>query len=801
MLMLQPRRPAARMIAARMASLLGEPVGQRVGYQIRFERRIGPDTRIEVLTEGILTRRLQTDPTLAGVGLLVFDEFHERSLQVDLGLALALDVIAGLRPDLRLLLMSATLDADLLIARLPSARLIRATGRPFPVAIHHAERSLGGDLVRPMVTAIQTALARHPGDLLAFLPGTGEIERCREALLGQVASQIQILPLHGRLSSEQQQRVLAPNDQGGRRVLLATDLAETSLTIPGIQVVIDSGLARKPRFDPAAGLTRLVTQPIARSSAEQRAGRAGRLGPGVCYRLWTAIEDQGRPQRHTPEILIADLAALALELHLWGVTTPDALQWIDPPPPAAWQQAVDLLRRLGALDSRGAITPLGRQMARLPLHPRLAVLLLSAQPAARGLAADLAALLSERDPLLDRPGVPRSADLGLRLDALQTWRAREGARDAGDRSASARAHDGWGLDPRRLATVDRSARQLHRLTVSAPAGPASTAGELIALTYPERIAQRRDQADGRYRLANGSGARLYRDDPLGVAPYLAIANLEAAGADHQIRLALPMSESDIHTVMDARIRVRRVLAWDPRREAVAARLVRELDAIELSAQPVPLEDTDAVTDVLLNAIRMRLEQVLPWTQAARQLRARIALLRRVEPQAGWPDLSPAALQAQATEWLAADLTGCASVAALQRLDLTRILAARLDWRARERLEQEAPTQIKTPAGTWRRIDYQTNDDPILAVPLQELFGLVTTPRVCRGRVPLVLHLLSPARRPIQVTRDLAGFWERHYAEVRKELRGRYPKHAWPEDPSGAQPVAGVQRKPPTGATR
>lgn len=796
-LMLQPRRPAARMVAARMAALLGEALGERVGYQIRFERKIGPRSRIEVITEGILTRRVQSDPTLEGVGLLIFDEFHERSLQSDLGLALALDLVDGLRPDLRLLIMSATLEAESLARHLRqamgSATIIRSEGRRFPVEIQYAERALStnpgrsnsgrassghADVVDAVVSAVRSALTRHTGDILVFLPGTGEINRCIARLGEQVGEGIRILPLHGSLPTDQQENALVPGDGSTRRVLVSTDIAETSLTIPGIQVVIDSGLARKPRFDPGSGLTRLVTEPISRASADQRAGRAGRLGPGFCYRLWTPAQEQGRPERRTPEILEADLAALALELTLWGVCDPGALRWVDPPPTAAWDQAIRLLTRLGALDGQSAITPLGRLMAELPVHPRLAVLLLGAAEPARSDAADLCALISERDPLFDTPGQRRPADLGLRLQAIHAWRDRRPVPHA---------------DTGRLASVDRSARQLLRLIRGATAGSACSPGELLALAYPERIAQRRDGADERYRLASGSGALLPRDDALAIHPYLVIASLDAAGADGRIQLALPIEKSSLRERYAERIQSRRQLAWDAQREAVTARLVDQLDALILRAQPVALEPTDAVTSILLEQIRTRCEQALTWSDAARQFIARVALMRRLEPDAGWPDLSMDALCRDPDTWLAAYLDGMSSLAHTRRLDLLSILIAQLDWGKRQRLDSEAPTQLDTPAGRSRRIDYLAGDTPILAVQLQELFGLAETPCIYRGRVPLLLHLLSPARRPIQVTQDLAGFWARGYVDVRKELRGRYPKHAWPEDPAHATPVAGVRR--------
>jgi ATP-dependent helicase HrpB len=772
-LLLQPRRPAARMIATRLALLLGEPVGRRVGFQIRFERQIGSECRIEVITEGILTRRLQSDPLLDGVGLLIFDEFHERSLHTDLALALALDSIAGARPDLRLLLMSATLDAHSLDGILVNATRIRGEGRRFPVEIRHLERPPREDLVSGVITAARAALEAHRGDLLVFLPGTREIQECVRRLRALVGDALDVLPLHGSLPIDAQALALTTPESGRRRVIVATDIAETSLTIPGIDVVIDSGWGRRPRFDPGSGLTRLVTEPIARASAEQRAGRAGRTAPGICYRLWSQAHEQRRPARRTPEILDADLAALVLELRLWGVSDSADLQWIDAPPQPAVEQATALLQRLGALDDRGAITPLGRRMAELPVHPRQAAMLLGAARRARQDAADLCALISERDPLLDVPGQARPADLGLRLQALHTWRAQ-------GRAA--------GADAQRLAAVDRVSRQLERLTRDGPPHGVDSTAALLALAYPERIAQRREGTDGRYRLALGSGARLPADDALAIHPFLVIAGLDAAGPDGRILAALPIGEDDLRRWFAKRIQSERILAWDTRREAVSARAIERLEALVLRAQPVPLEPTDPTSVILRQQITAQPDRALNWNPETLQWIARVALMRRLEPQDIWPDVSMETLVATLEHWLEPHLTGMSRLGQTQALDLRPLLAERLGWAQRRRLDQEAPLTLETPAGRPRRLEYRIGQAPILAVPLQELFGLTETPRICSGRVPVLLHLLSPARRPIQVTQDLAGFWATGYAEVRKELRGRYPKHAWPEDPTRPLPV-------------
>ena len=788
-LMLEPRRPAARMTAARMAALLGESLGERVGYQVRFERRIGQGTRIEVITEGILTRRLQSDPELDGVGLIVFDEFHERNLQSDLGMALALDVVANLRPELRLLVMSATLDAEPVARLLGGAPIVRGAGRSFPVAVQYAERTPGPDPVQTTVAGIRAALAEHDGDILAFLPGAGEIDRCVEQLARGADDGVIVLPLHGSLPTAAQDRALLPGEPGQRRVIVATDLAETSVTIQGVRAVVDSGLTRKPRFDPGAGLSRLVLESIPRASAEQRAGRAGRVGPGVCYRLWTRAQEHGRPEHRTPEILQSDLAPLVLELALWGVKDPARLRWLDPPPAPAWEQAVELLRALDALDAGHALTRLGRAMAELPIHPRLAVMLLGAAPAARQTAADLCALISERDPMLSAPGLARSADLGPRLQALQALREK--------RSPS-------GMDRLRLAAIERVSRQLRRLAGESPAQGFTSPGALLALAYPERIAQRRDGADDRYLLASGAGVLLPRDDALAVHPYLVVAALDARGRDGRIQLALPLTETELRAQFADRIETRRQVAWDHERESVTAREIARYGAIGLDSRPLALGDHADVTGLLLDRIRDQFERALTWTDAARQLQARVGLLHRTDPAGEWPDLSPDALRDTLSDWLVPWLAGKSRLAEVQRIDLTAILTARLSWEQQQRLEREAPKAFVTPAGNRRPLDYVSADLPILAVPLQELFGLTETPRLCGGRVPVLLHLLSPARRPLQVTQDLAGFWARGYAEVRRELRGRYPKHHWPEDPSQAKAVVGgIQRRsqrmsPPAG---
>lgn len=779
-LMLEPRRPAARMAAARMARLLDQAVGDTVGYQVRFDRRIGARTRIEVLTDGILTRRLQGDPGLEGVGLLIFDEFHERSLQADLGLALALDAAAALREDLRVLVMSATLDAGAVSGLLGGAAVIQGSGRTHPVEVIYAERRPAGDPQEAVVSGVRRALSEREGDVLAFLPGAGEIRRARERLQAVLTDETEVLPLHGDLSASEQDRALRANAGPARRVVLSTDIAETSVTIEGVSCVVDGGLARKPRFNPATGLTRLVTEPVSRASADQRTGRAGRIGPGTCYRMWTLAQEVGRPNHRPAEILQADLAPLVMELALWGVRDPSELLWLDPPPEGAWSRAASLMRQLGALDAHGTLTSLGRKMAQLSVHPRLARMLVGA-PAegARRLAADLAALLSDRDPWLTERGGPRPVDLTLRCQAVEDFR---------------RFGQAPGTDRRRLAAADRLSSRLLRGLGAERGHSSPEPGGLLALAYPDRIAKRRPGAQGRYLLAAGPGVVLPDDDPLSVHEILVVADLDVREREGRVRLALPVSETALRVALGHQLEARETLYWDANRQAVAARREERLGALVVSSQPCSLADPERSAALLMEQVGRRFEQSLPWRPEARQLQARVALLRRMEPDGGWPDISDDWLKEHLAEWLSPSVAGKQSLAQLQALDLHTALLALMDWEHRNQLQAQAPPALKTPAGNRRRLDYKAAADPVLAVPLQEMFGAGDTPTVCRGRVPVTLHLLSPARRPVQVTQDLAGFWAGGYAEVRKELRGRYPKHHWPEDPANAHPVTGGVKK-------
>jgi ATP-dependent helicase HrpB len=781
--MLEPRRAAARLAAGYMASLLGEDVGQTVGYRVRFDQRVGPRTRIEVVTEGVLTRRLQGDPELSGVGLVIFDEFHERSLQADLGLALCLDVAEGLREDLRVLVMSATLDESGLSALLGVEPLVSG-GRQFTIEEHHAERPVRLD-ERPELTLrlVGRALREREGDVLVFLPGKREIDAAADRL-SAAHSDLAVERLHGELPAREQDRVLRPVPGGPRRVVLSTDVAETSVTIPGIRVVVDSGLARKPRFDPNMGLTRLETLRIGRDSAVQRAGRAGRLAPGACYRAWTMGEHERLAARGEPEILVADLAGLVLELSAWGVTEPRTLRWLDPPPVPHWEQAVDLLRGLDALDSRGRITAVGRAMVRLPVHPRLAHLLL-ADAGDRRRRADLAALLGERDPArAGRRDV--GVDIRRRLDALQSWR-RDG-----------RAPEGF--DGSILRRIDQTARRLEKL---APGGQQRGDGEaglsdgsLLSLAYPDRIAQRRPGGVGRFLLASGREVVLADEDPLAMEDHLVVPVLDAGRGQARAWLAAHCTLAELERLHGERIREAVVLAWDETREAVGARRERRLDALVLERHPAPVSDSAKAAALLLEAVAARGLGCLDWSEAALNFRLRVQTLRSCDPGDDWPDLSDEWLRAHLADWLGPWVQGMTRLREVRALDLRRALEALMPWEKRRQLDDQAPETYTTPAGTRRRLRYREDGPPVLAVPLQEMFGSEDTPRLAGGRLAVVLHLLSPAGRPLQITQDLGHFWQNAYAEVRKDMRGRYPKHHWPEDPRHAEAGPGGRRRRP-----
>jgi ATP-dependent helicase HrpB len=783
-LMLEPRRLAARAVAARMAQSLGEPLGRAVGYRVRFESQVSDRTRLEVLTEGILTRRLQHDPGLDGVGLVIFDEFHERSLHADLALALCRDVQAALRDDLRLLIMSATLDLNSgeLRAALGDAPVVTASGRQHPVEVVYAARDFdsAAALVDATIAAVSRALAEQgEGDVLAFLPGAAEIRRAQAALETRHPD-VLVRPLYGDLSLDAQQAAITPDPRGRRKVVLATSIAETSLTIEGVRAVVDSGLSRLPRFDSRAGLTRLETVRVTRDSAGQRAGRAGRLGPGECYRLWTeATQARLRPTRK-PEILEADLAPMRLELAQWGVRDADDLRWVTPPPAGAWRQAEDLLRRLGALDGedegqRLRLTERGRRMADWPTHPRLAHMLIENERSAPALAADLAALLDERDPL------PRTseagADLTLRVEALRQWRASGAARH--------------GADARALARIERIAaqwrRQLGVATNNASPDPHAV-GRLVTLAYPDRIAQARGGQLGRYRLSNGRGAQLAEGDPLQREPWLAVAHVDAgrsAAGDHgRIYLAAPVRLSDL----EAMVSEHDVAGWDAREGALVSQHERRIGELVVSSRPVEVAPAEERVRVLCEVVRKEGLGLLRWSDAAQQWQARAQSLH-VWRGDDWPDVSDEALLTKLEAWLAPWLDGISKREDFTRLDVLSMLRGLLTHQQQVQLDTLAPTHLAVPSGSSVRLVYSLDGaPPVLAVKLQEMFGLADTPTVNDGRTRVMLHLLSPAQRPIQVTQDLRSFWANTYPAVRKELRGRYNKHPWPEDPWAAPPT-------------
>lgn len=771
-LMLEPRRLAATNAARYMARQLREAVGATVGYAIRFDRKISRATRVEVVTEGILTRRLQSDPELSGVGLVIFDEFHERNLNSDLALALCRDAQQGLREDLKILVMSATLDAEPVARLLGDAPLVASAGRAHPVEIRYLDREPVGRLDEIAAAAVRRALKETKGDLLVFLPGAGEIRRCA-VRLADLTESVDIRPLFGDLPFVEQERAILPGPR--RRVVLATNIAETSLTIEGVSVVIDAGWERRPRFDAARGMTTLELTRIARSSAEQRAGRAGRLGPGVCYRLWTEGVQGTLLPFAPPEIRGADLAPLALDLARWGVTDANKLAWLDPPPAGHLSGARALLRLLGALDVDDRIIPLGEEMAALPLHPRLARLLLAARDfGCPALGADLAALLSERD-LLSGSELPRHAGESDLLDRLELLR-RPGAEG-----------------------VTRAARQFRRLvgmgdSQSAPADGESV-GRLLALAFPDRIGREREAGSGRYRLSGGQGARLSPRSSVKGGEWLVAVELEGKpGAEGDIRLASRLSREWIEELFGKTHDWRREVEWDESAGRVIAREARRLGAVIVQERPVKALPEDVVP-ALLALLRRQGLGLLDWSSPELgQWRARVRLLARLRPQGGWPDLADAALLATMEDWLAPHLPGVTTLAGLRRVALLPALQGLLGWERGRMLERLAPERLEVPSGSRIRVDYQGGERPVLACKLQELFGLAETPRLVEGELPVLIHLLSPAGRPLAVTDDLRSFWDRVYPEVKKEMKGRYPKHPWPDDPWNAVATRHAKRR-------
>ncbi len=788
--MLQPRRIAAVSSARWMARLLDERVGLTIGYTIRFDRKVSAGTRVEVVTEGILTRRIQSDPAMEDVAMVIFDEFHERSLHADLALALCLDVHRGLREDLKILVMSATLDSGPIAKLLAEAPVIRSEGKPFPVDECYISDNRDRPLTEKVCGAIIRALREQPGDVLVFLPGAREIRACCDAL-GPVVKGggggITVHPLYGDLPFEEQERAIVP--LATRKIVLATNIAETSLTIEGIRTVIDSGLTRRLHFDPSTGMNRLVTIPVSRASAEQRKGRAGRLGPGICFRLYSPHTFRSMIPFAPPEILVSDLSPVALELAVWGVRDPSRLSWLDCPPATAWEAAQRLLIDLGALDGSGHVSPLGKAMARLPVHPRLSKLMLRARDMDRPrLGADLAALLSERDVARRGSSFDKSLrghpeGMTERVEMLQDWRR------------GVRLH---GADPWALRNADRIAQHLGRL-VHGPRGISTTEepdedviSTLLLAAYPDRIAQLR--GEGRFVLVSGRGVRLPSTGGPRESPYIVAVSADIGeGGDGVVHIAAPVSADNIRRECAGRIGTLKQVRVDKKEKRIIATIEEHLGAVTLSSKNFDPGDDEA-TPLLCDAIRSDPSALLHFTREARQFQGRVALMRRVFPEEKWPDLSDDRLASAPEEWILSRLTGIRSMRDIASIELLPALWEKLTWRQQRLLDERAPSAIVVPSGHRVQLDYAAGDIPVLAVKLQEMFGLGDTPTVAGGRVKVLLHLLSPARRPVQVTQDLRGFWNGGYQDVRKELKGRYPKHPWPDDPWNAPPTRQTKRR-------
>jgi ATP-dependent helicase HrpB len=752
-LVLEPRRLAARAAAARMASTLGEQVGDTVGLRVRFESKVTKRTRIEVVTEGVFTRLILDDPSLESIAAVLFDEFHERSLDADLGLALARDAQQGLRQDLRLLVMSATLDGARVAALLGNAPVVESEGRAFPVETRYLGRDPRTPIERQVADAVERALSAETGSLLVFLPGAGEIRRSETLLKERVtATNIDIVALYGALDAREQDRAISPSPAGRRKAVLATSIAETSLTIEGVRVVIDSGLSRVPRYEPDVGLTRLETVRVSRAAADQRRGRAGRTERGVCYRLWDEPQTGALEPYTRPEILSADLSSFLLDLAQWGAADPGKLAFLDAPPQGALGEARTLLTELGAVDSAGRITEEGRTLRALPLPPRLARMVTDAAAEGAGvLAASIAAILTERGLGGD------DVDLGHRLDNLR--------RDRSRRAEDARA------------MVTRWAEIADGKRGNAEHSP----GSLLALAYPDRIAKNRGGGGGTFLLANGRGGTVDPASVLSREPFLAVAELTGAAAAGRIVLAAPMALADIESRFAGQIENREAITFDTASASLRARRSRRLGALILAEQAKPVAPDAGNARLLAEGIAGLGISKLPWSKAQLQFRNRVNFLRRAEGDE-WPDLSDETLARMAAEWLAPFLVGKTALSQIGADDLAAALDTLLPWNLRRRLDAEAPTHFSAPSGSHVPIDYEAEEGPKLSIRVQELFGLAVHPAIAAGRVPLVIELLSPAHRPVQVTRDLPGFWRGSYKDVRTELRGRYPKHPWPEDP-------------------
>ncbi|MHC2276565.1 ATP-dependent helicase HrpB [Bradyrhizobium diazoefficiens] len=763
-IVLEPRRIAARASADRMAKSLGERAGETVGYRVRFGSKISRATRIEVVTEGIFTRQIMDDPELSGVAAVLFDEFHERSLDADMGLALARDAQTGLREDLRILVMSATLDGARVAKLLGEAPVVESEGRAFPVETRYLGRKADAPIERQMADAIASALRADGGSVLAFLPGAAEIRRTQNFLGERVQdASIEIVPLFGALDAAVQDRAIAPAPKGTRKVVLATSIAETSLTIEGVRIVVDSGLARVPRYEPDIGLTRLETVRASRAAVDQRRGRAGRTEPGVCYRLWDEPQTASLAPYTQPEILSADLSSLVLDLAQWGVTDPAALSFLDPPPQPAWKEAKSLLSELNALDGDGRITAEGKSLRALALPPRLARMIVDSHRAgAGGDAAEIAAILTERGLGGD------SADLEHRRDQF--------LRDRSPRASSAR---------------DLARRWASQVAASEKEGPQEdlSTGLMLAYAFPDRVA--RNRGNGSFVLANGRGAAVEQTSSLARALYIAIGEMTGTAASGRILLAAQITEGDIERHFAEHIETVDEISFDRGAMALRARRKRALHAITLSEATLAVSPSEETARIFADGLIAAGLDRLPWSKAAKQWRDRVMFLRKAEGDS-WPDLSDDGLIARRDDWLVPALYDKIALKDISAGDLSDALMALLPWEMRARLDREAPTHFEAPTGTVLAIDYEAEQGPTIAVRLQELFGLNTHPSIAAGKVPLVLELLSPAQRPVQVTRDLPGFWRGSYAAVRSDLRGRYPRHPWPEDPANALPTRRVK---------
>jgi ATP-dependent helicase HrpB len=762
-IVLEPRRIAARASAERMAKTMGEKVGDTVGYRVRFGSKISRATRIEVVTEGIFTRQILDDPELAGVAAVLFDEFHERSLDADLGLALARDAQTGLRDDLRILVMSATLDGARVAKLLGDARMIASEGRAFAVETRYVGRKADAQVERQMADTIATALRAEAGSVLAFLPGAAEIRRTETMLRERVSDpSVEIVALFGALDASVQDRAIAPSPKGMRKVVLATSIAETSLTIEGVRIVVDCGLSRVPRYEPDIGLTRLETVRASRAAVDQRRGRAGRTEPGICYRLWDEPQTNSLEAFTQPEILASDLSSLVLDLAQWGVSDASKLAFLDTPPSAAWNEATTLLRELEALDGDGRITDEGQALRALPLPPRLARMIVDAgREGHASEAAQIAAVLSERGLGGD------SADLDARLDQFR--------RDRSQRASAARQQaERW------VAQIARAAP-----SQAAQATADLSTGVLLALAFPDRVA--RNRGNGSFVLANGRGGSIEQTSALARAPFLAVGELTGAAANSRILLAAPITLAEIEARFANEIEVDDEIAFDPASLSLRGRRKRKLHAVTLGEQTMKLSPNAATARILADGIAQAGIERLPWSKALQQWRDRVMFLRKAEGDA-WPDLSDTALIAQRASWLEPVLHDKTSLTQVSASDLSDAVMALLAWDLRARLDREAPTHFEAPTGSQVAIDYEAEQGPTIAIRVQELFGLNAHPSIAQGKVPLVVELLSPAHRPVQVTRDLPGFWRGSYAGVRTDLRGRYPRHPWPDDPANAAPT-------------